>query len=216
MNLFKKNEEDIKVIYPPNLGWLEKKLSEKEIDYLWRCINNPKESQKYDLAGNISESLNISDRSDWFFTNTILPLSKKYHEEFGNLGDNVPTNLKHPYYLKTFWVNYQKQNEYNPLHKHDGIYSFVIWMKIPTKHHEQNKNPIAKNSNAKKISTFNFYYSTILGEIKEFEYKMNPDVEGTIVFFPSKLNHCVYPFYNCDEDRISISGNISLNTAKVL
>ena len=216
MSFFKKSEEDVKVIHPPNLGWLEKKLSEKEIDYLWRCINTHKESQKYDLAGNISESLNIPDRSDWFFTNTILPLCKQYQENFENIGNSVPTNLKHPYYLKTFWVNYQKQNEYNPLHKHDGIYSFVIWMKIPTKHHEQNKNPIAENSNAKKISTFNFYYSTIFGEIKEFEYKMNPDVEGTIVFFPSKLNHCVYPFYNCDEDRISISGNISLNTAKVL
>jgi len=216
MNLFKKSKEDIKVIYPPNLGWLEKKLSEKEIDYLWRCIDNPKGSQKYDLAGNISESLNISDRSDWFFTNTILPLCKEYQENFENIGDKLPTNQKHPYYLKTFWVNYQKENEYNPLHKHDGVYSFVIWMKIPTNHHEQNKNPIAHNSNAKKISTFNFYYSTILGEIKEFEYKMNPEVEGTIVFFPSKLNHGVYPFYNCAEDRISISGNISINTSRVL
>ena len=45
---------------------------------------------------------------------------------------------------------------------------------------------------------------------------MNPDKEGTMLFFPAKLQHCVYPFYNCDEDRISISGNIKLNTAKLL
>lgn len=119
MNLFKKNGEDIKVICPPNLGWLEKKLSEKEIDYLWRCISNPKGSQKHDLAGNISESLNISDRSDWFFTNTILPLCKEYQKNFENIGDKLPTNQKHPYYLKTFWVNYQ--NKMN-------IIQFIIMM----------------------------------------------------------------------------------------
>jgi hypothetical protein len=216
MNLFKKNEEDVKVIHPPVLGWLEKKLSDKEIDYLWKCIDNRKGSHKHDLAGNIHESNVLNDKADWFFVNAILPLCKKYQEEFRNLGDNLPTNLKHPYYLRSFWVNYQKQNEYNPVHNHDGVYSFVVWMKIPTKHSEQNKNPIASNSNSKKISTFNFYYSTILGENKEFTYEMNPEVEGTILFFPSQLKHCVYPFYNCGEDRISISGNISLNTAKVI
>ena len=47
-------------------------------------------------------------------------------------------------------------------------------------------------------------------------YEMNPEMEGTLVFFPAKLRHAVYPFYNCDEDRISISGNIVLNTAKLL
>ena len=130
MNIFKKNEEDVKIICPPVLGWLEKKLSDKEIDYLWKCINNRKESYKHDLAGNIHESNVLNDNGDWFFINTILPLCKKYQEEFRNLGDDVPTNLKHPYYLRKFWVNYQKQNEYNPVHCHDGVYSFVIWIKI--------------------------------------------------------------------------------------
>ena len=33
--------------------------------------------------------------------------------------------------LNNFWVNYQKQYEFNPLHDHSGIYSFVIFVKIP-------------------------------------------------------------------------------------
>ena len=45
---------------------------------------------------------------------------------------------------------------------------------------------------------------------------MNPEMEGTMLFFPSKLSHEVFPFFNCDEDRISISGNIKLNTTKLL
>ena len=89
-------------------------------------------------------------------------------------------------------------------------------MKIPTKHFEQNKNPISLKSNTHLISTFQFHYLDILGQHESYTYEMNPEMEGTIVFFPAKLQHVVYPFYNCDEDRISISGNITLNTAKLL
>ena len=39
---------------------------------------------------------------------------------------------------------------------------------------------------------------------------MSPEMEGTMIFFPAKLKHTVYPFYDCKEERISISGNISI------
>ena len=216
MNLFKKDQEDVKVIRPPVLGWLEKKLSDKEMDYLWRCIDNKKESHSQYLAGNISESFLLIDRSDWFFLNTLTPLCKLYREEFQNIGEDIPVNQKHPYFLHKFWVNYQKQTEFNPIHNHTGVYSFVVWMKIPTKHDEQNKNPISLKANTRVISTFQFSYLNIIGNRKTYNYQMNPEVEGTLVFFPANLDHQVYPFYNCDEERISISGNISLNSTKLL
>ena len=216
MNIFKKEQEGVKIIRPPVLGWIEKKLSDKEMDYLWKCIDNRKQSMKPNLAGCIHESNKLVDRSDWFYTNTLSPLCKLYSEEFGNLGSDIPVNQSHPYYLRSFWVNYQKQNEFNPLHDHIGVYSFVVWMKIPTKHDEQNKNPISLRANTKAISTFQFAYSNIIGNRKTYNYQMNPEVEGTLIFFPADLDHQVYPFYNCDEERISISGNISLNSTKLL
>ena len=216
MNLFKKDQEDVKVIRPPVLGWIEKKLSDKEMDYLWRCIDKRKESKKSILAGQIHESNALVDKSDWFYTNTLSPLCKLYREEFQNIGENVPVNQIHPYYLRSFWVNYQKQTEFNPIHNHTGVYSFVVWMKIPTKHDEQNKNPISLKANTKAISTFQFSHLDIIGGSRPYTYEMNPEVEGTILFFPSQLPHQVYPFYDCKEDRISISGNICLNTTKLL
>ena len=217
MNLFKKSDnEKITVVKPNVLGWIEKKLSDKEMEYLWNCIDSRKKSFKRSLAGQIHESNTLTDKSDWFWINTLKPLCIKYYEEFGNLGSDTPVNQKHPYYLNSFWVNYQKQTEFNPLHDHGGVYSFVIWMKIPTRHFDQNKNPIALRSNGPKISTFEFRYLNILGQNSCDTYEMNPEMEGTMLFFPAKLMHCVYPFYNCDEDRISISGNIQLNTTKLL
>ena len=51
----------------------------------------------------------------------------------------------------------------------------------------------------------------MFGEFSNAEYKLGKEFEGTMLLFPSKLVHEVHPFYNCEEDRISVSGNIFLN-----
>ena len=197
----KSDSEGVRVVTPPNIGWLEKKLSANEVDYLWDCINDRGKSYKSNLAGNIHESNTLVDQSDWFYENTLLPLCHQYSCQFKPLG-----KVQHG--LIDFWVNYQKQTEFNPLHNHNGIYSFVVWMKIPTRHVEQNQNPIALNSRNPRISSFQFSYTNTLGKIQTYTYQMNPEAEGTMLLFPSELRHQVYPFYNCNEDRISVSGNI--------
>ena len=185
--------KNIGLVVPPNLGWLQIELDEKEINYLWELVKNKKDNTKHKLVGHIDSSYTIVDKGNWFFDNVL-----KYCIQI------------HSYYLDHIWVNFQKQNEFNPLHDHNGIYSFVIWLKIPTYHEEQNKNLLAANAKTKKISQFNFVYTDILGKINSYEYKMNPDIEGTMLFFPSELLHEVYPFYNCSDDRVSISGNVLL------
>ena len=110
------NTKEIQQVDPPNLGWLEYKLNSKEMDYVWRCIENKKEDQKKQLAGNISSSYSLMDRGDWFFTSVCTPLMYEYTERFENLGDRIPTNTNHPYCMHSWWVNYQKQNEFNPIH----------------------------------------------------------------------------------------------------
>ena len=207
--------EDVRVVTPLNLGWLEKKLSDQEMDYLWKCIENKKENNNKRLAGNIHASYLLMDRGDWVFSNTISPLLTRYHEEFYNIGEKIPLNAKHDYYMNQWWVNYQKQCEFNPSHDHGGVYSFVIWMKIPTCWEDQRKLSISRNSNNQSISNFEFNYLDICGNSFSWQYRMDPTWERTMVLFPGKLRHQVYPFYNCDEDRISISGNLLLNTHRV-
>ena len=213
----KNNYEDVITVHPHNVGWLEKRLSQKELDYLWKCIDNrSKQSHKKELAGVIEESNLLIDKNDWFWENTLKPLIKKYADEFENLGNDVAVNQIHPYYLKSWWVNFQKENEFNPLHVHTGVYSFVIWMKIPTNHIEQNRLPISSMSKGNHISNFQFTYTDVLGKIRTYEYQLSKSDNGKMLFFPSKLGHQVYPFFNSTDNRITISGNITLNTAKSL
>ena len=93
---------------------------------------------------------------------------------------------------------------------HDGITSFVIWMKIPTHHEEQHNLPF----HSKAASDFQFTYTNILGHTVEYPIHMNPEREGLMMLFPSTLHHQVYPFYNTEEPRISIAGNLLWNVVE--
>ena len=210
------NSQEIKPIYPGNLGWLQYKLNTQEMDYVWRCIKNKKRNTNKDLAGNISASYDLMDRGDWFYSNVLLSLVYGYTEKFSNVGVNLPVTVTHPYCMDKWWVNYQKKHEFNPIHNHSGVYSFVIWMKIPYDCEKQNKKDIARNSNAPSIGTFQFSYQNILGDGDATIYNLSPKDEGIMLFFPSRLYHMVYPFYDCDEERISVSGNITIDTTRRL
>ena len=161
-------------ITPPNLGWLQYALADKEIDYLWNCIGESnKEKVNAYLAGNIDSSFPLHDKDDWFFNNTLRPLIRAYGKQFEDIGSVIPTIHRHPYVLRRWWVNYQKQHDFNPIHDHGGIYSFVIWLKIPVEYDDQNKDNI---TNSPQRSAFQFHYQNILGQPKDFEYQLGKDL----------------------------------------
>ena len=59
-------------------------------------------------------------------------------------------------------------------------------------------------------------YTDILGRLRNYWYKLNQSQNGTMLFFPAELQHQVYPFYTSNKNRVSVSGNISLNPLKVV
>lgn len=193
-------------------GWLESKLPQVAMDHLWDCVKTARgERWNSHLAGHINASYQIEDKNQWFWTNIIQELITEYGKQFNH--EHTRVSVKRPElesYLDILWVNYSKQHEFNPFHDHDGTYSFVVWMKIPTYHEQQNSLDNVKDRHNSLNSTFQFQYSNTLGDITTSTYPMNPDMEGTMLFFPARLQHCVHPFYNCDEHRISIAGNVAL------
>ena len=181
---------------------------------LWEYISNAKEnskSHKANLAGNLSSSLMLVDTDNWFFNNTCIPVIGKYKEIFKeSTASNSQSIFKNdiPYGLDRLWVNFQKQHEFNPMHNHSGVYSFVVFMKIPTDWREQHEIPFVKESNAPKASDFEFVYTDVMGNVTGYAYHLDSSFEGIMLFFPAEMMHQVYPFYNCEEERITISGNI--------
>ena len=129
---------------PPVTGWLEISLERNIIDYLNTRIDASiaeDDSVKDQLAGHISSSLNLIDKDDFFTNNVLLKCAEQYYQAFPaypsrNINHASTTNNL---VLNDWWVNFQKKHEYNPTHGHGGLYSFVVWMKIPTDNKEQSK-----------------------------------------------------------------------------
>ena len=209
---------EVKKIYPPVTPFLQIKLDQEVVDYLWKIIDIAKTTNvnhKKKLIGNISKSLLIEDIESYFFKTVCIPLVKYYREDNPIGVDPVSQNaLLGPgskLVLDRFWVNYQYKTEFNPYHDHSGVYSFAIWLKIPYDWEDQKKLPqyIELIDENVKAGCFDFEYNDSLGRILNLRYKLSPIFEGTMVFFPAKLRHCVYPFFKTDEPRISIAGNLS-------
>ena len=57
-------------------------------------------------------------------------------------------------------------------------------------------------------ASFKFTYPGLLGEFQSYHYCHEDDMNKKLLFFPSRLNHSVNPFYSTDEVRISVSGNL--------
>ena len=107
--------------------------------------------------------------------------------------------------------HYQYKTEFNPYHDHSGVYSFAIWLKIPYDWEDQKKLPQyieIKDKNI-KAGCFEFEYIDTIGDVRNCSYQLSPKNEGTMLFFPARLRHCVYPFFETEEPRISIAGNLS-------
>ncbi len=200
-----------KKIIPPNLGWIQSQLDQEHLDFLWESIKkSSKKDHKSKLAGNISRSFELKDEEDYFFNEILFPHSQVYYNTYGGHPIREHAYGELELTLEGFWANYQYQGEFNPYHHHGGVYSFAIWMKIPTNWKEQSKLPFldGMKEEDKKASIFEFEYTDMLGDIRNFGYRLDKSLEGTMLFFPAALRHTVYPFYKCDEPRISIAGNL--------
>ena len=203
-------------LQPQHHGWIESILDKEFVDFLWGRIEKSEHDVKDRLAGNISTSRAITDDEDGTFLNRVLLPQVEMYRVMNQGRDPVPIpiNAEIELYIHDLWVNYQYKHEFNPYHFHGGMYSFVVWMKIPTDWKEQNKLPFLDGirEEDKKVGCFEFQHLDMYGDVVNTAYRLDPSYEGYMVFFPAKLRHMVYPFYETEEPRISIAGNIWCRT----
>lgn len=137
-------------------------------------------------------------------------------------------------YVKRFkqtklWINYQKQNEFNPPHIHSGDFSMVMFIKIPYLKKDEESfldrresitdmyYDVLTEEDAEKQRTLNLngnfgiFASNVQGQQQILHLSVDKTWEGTMLLFPSNQLHFVHPFYSSDEERITISGNYILD-----
>ena len=152
------------------------------------------------LAGALEQQSSLSDWSPQFEEYVVRLSTKLWSQvyqtcpwDFQDSRDVTPF-IK----LRNLWVNYQQQYEYNPIHTHTGIVSFVIFTDIPYGSEERESH----NSNG-------------AFQLEADVLPVDKTWNGVILMFPSTTKHAVYPFKSTQKERVTVSGNLIWNVEGV-
>ena len=153
------------------------------------------------LAGQIDHETSYSDES----RNKAVPFLSQYfgvYDQAYQAYTQRKYDKRPEYVLSALWINYQKANEFNPPHDHDGKLSFVIYLKIPEELKQENKKYVGKSCGPGGIQ---FLYGN--GPRDCISYMSYFPEELDMFVFPAWLKHWVSPFKS-DCERISVSGTV--------
>ena len=191
-------------------GFIRDKLPDDIFLELKELCNMSSIPVNHRLAGNIEKEYHLpvlTEKVGEKLLKHIFLMANEYEKRYPSPVIKV-LDKDLPMGFGEVWVNYQKKYEFNPVHLHTGVWSFVIWVQIPYNLEDELKNLSSLNSNSNIPSVFQFLYENIYGSATE-ELYINKSHEGTIILFPANLKHCVYPFYGDESmERISVSGNL--------
>ena len=123
-----------------NLSFISEKIPDNIYKDLLTYTKKRRKDETWNYNGRLAGALaQQSSLSEWkyecpSFEDYVINLSKELWNEVYETcpWDFQETRDVSPFIkLRNLWVNYQKQNEYNPIHTHSGIVSFVIFVDIP-------------------------------------------------------------------------------------
>ena len=152
------------------------------------------------LAGALEQQSSLSDWSPQFEEYVVRLSTQLWSQVYQTCPcDFQETKNVTPFIrLRNLWVNYQQQYEYNPIHTHTGIVSFVIFTDIPYGSEERESH----NSNG-------------AFQLEADVLPVDKTWNGVILMFPSTTKHAVYPFKSTQKERVTVSGNLIWNVEGV-
>ena len=176
-------------------NYLIKKLN-KEVD---RILSKKNLIKKFDysnkLVGQVKQEFQIP--KSFIKKNLEKIIYKEVNKYiYKSLGKKI-SKIK----IKNFWVVRQFNNEYNPIHFHDGHISGVGYLKIP-------KFFLKKKKKTNIDGSIDFINGNKM-LLSESIYNHQPKV-GDIILFPHYLMHTAYPFKSNGERR-SFSFNLEID-----
>tara|TARA_B100000029_G_scaffold285787_1_gene279570 strand:- start:182 stop:847 length:666 start_codon:yes stop_codon:yes gene_type:complete len=163
-------------------------------------------SRNKNLAGILGDQRGYSNEDKEWFVKQWQPYVDSYAEgALSYIGSKFDNKMhSKSFQLIDLWINYMKENEYNPQHNHNGQLSWVIYLQTPNLDEEKK----AFEGTGLGPGVIGFHYGeSMTPRWAEHTYKYEPQ-EGFGFIFPAQLRHEVFPFKTPGE-RISVSGNLN-------
>ena len=164
----------------------------KELIEEGRKLNIQEDDWNPRLAGNLKYGRSFHYKNDYllkaepyllskvedFFNAMIVRFGEKLVSSLMKKQINRQKQIDGKLTLDTLWINFSKKHDYNPIHTHTGVLSFVIYCKVPTEIFK-----VQADSNAKKaLSLADFAHSKWL----QFEGKAKASRPGAKSSFDNK------------------------------
>jgi len=194
-----------KFINVPNYGFLQTQLPPNLFINLKEECQNVKElrEMKSDLSGKGIPKHFFIEKCFSELKEYILYCAHEYEKKFKYIKSLKFLNKNAPLFVAPPWLNVQKRYEFLPMHNHDGVLSYNIWIQIPY----DIKKELTGNSSASQLQ---FIYPLVDGKMGFHNFSLSKLDEGNLIMFPSLFVHALYPFYTSEDVRLSIAGNLSL------
>jgi len=201
----------------PNHGFLLHKFADTELEPLREEVaaiqaNWSARPFNLELVGNLQREFLIT-ASRGSIEHLLTPLVDRLETTTGYAREVYVNQHPGKFVLDDVWVNYQRAGEFNPVHDHRGVYSWVIWLALPYTLKDEDALVPWANPDKNFAGQFVIHYTDIVGNIKNYPLPTDQRMRSHAVIFPSRLRHSVYPFYSTDEYRISVSGNFLVTAA---
>jgi len=198
----------------PNFGVIEGELAKEDVDYLWTLVHKYAKGATWDgnrllkIESLEDKQFELHDDNKQFQSNVLMPCTEKYFEAYG-CPFKQKTTHNHELTFSRFWCRASHDGDYQSIHDHQGIFTFVVWLSVPFEGKEVRQTQPGFRPEA---SDFVLAYPDTCGQIQKRNWVLGKAAEGKMLFFPSDLNHIVYPHYTTTEYRIALAGDVALNS----
>ena len=202
-----------KAVDLPNYGVLECELEEEDINNLWKLVHKYSPNAKWEgnrllEISQDNKQFPLNDDDQLFQNNVLMPATQAYFDTYGVPFKHKTTHYHLPTFSR-FWCRVSKDGDYQSIHDHQGIFTFVVWLKIPFEGEEER---MVQAGFRPEASDFVLCYPDTCGQYQKRSWVLGKGAEGKMLFFPSDLNHIVYPHYTTTEYRVALAGDITINS----
>ena len=208
---------EIDYIDPLNYGIVHTQLSNEHQDLCWNIVksNSPPNAKwhgnKLLTVKTEYKQWMLYEGKELFEQQILMPLVNAYMRKYG-LPGKVETTHNHMLKFSRFWCRASTRHDYHALHDHRSIMTFVLWLHNPV---DSDKERIDQWGFRPEAGEVILTYNDTCGKLRKHHFPLSPEKNGTMVVFPSDINHMAQPIHSTDEYRICLAGDLSYDSYNV-
>lgn len=190
----------------PNIGYWLSPLDPQSMRPVWDELNVIESTIDQTTPNGVSTKIELHDCKEHVASIVRMAINQynienNWPHQYNVLGESRPLKLYN------LWANFMSKTQYEPIHDHGGVMSFVIWLRIPYNIPEELAARPQVPENCNTSGRFSLHSINALGRIQHTILPLESTWENVLCLFPAPTHHSAFPFYSGDGLRVSIAGN---------